>query len=121
MSYITVLCVQGMLILSLLIFMPSILIQRHLLVYMEMDVLSTLAYENNKDKKGNPPNHSPEKQTYTARDTWMHSLENFVACTCTFVYSCVHAWLSSEYRMPKTSDHPESDLPTVSEQASDPV
>ena len=36
--------------------------------YMEIHVLSTLAYENKKEKKGNPLNHDPDKQTYIARD-----------------------------------------------------
>ena len=36
--------------------------------YMEIRVLSTLAYENKKEKKGNPLNHDPDKQTYIARD-----------------------------------------------------
>ena len=43
---------------------------------MEIHVFSTLAYENKKEKKGNPPNHYLDKQTYIARDTWMPSLEN---------------------------------------------
>ena len=43
-------------------------------MYMEIHVFSTLAYEN---KKGNPPNHYLDKQTYIARDTWMPSLENW--------------------------------------------
>ena len=42
-------------------------------MYMEIHVFSTLAYE----KKGNPPNHFLDKQTYIARDTWMPSLENW--------------------------------------------
>ena len=46
-------------------------------VYMEIHVFSTLAYENKKEKKGNPPNHYLDKQTYIARDTWMPSLENW--------------------------------------------
>ena len=46
-------------------------------VYMEIHVFSTLAYENKKEKKGNPPNHYLHKQTYIARDTWMPSLENW--------------------------------------------
>ena len=47
--------------------------------YMEIHVFSTLAYENKKEKKGNPPNHYLDKQTYMyiARDTWMPSLENW--------------------------------------------
>ena len=45
--------------------------------YMEIHVFSTLAYENKKEKKGNPPNHYLDKQTYIARDTWMPSLENW--------------------------------------------
>ena len=44
--------------------------------YMEIHVFSPLAYENKKEKKGNPPNHYLDKQTYIARDTWMPSLEN---------------------------------------------
>ena len=44
---------------------------------MEIHVFSTLAYENKKEKKGNPPNHYLDKQTYIARDTWMPSLENW--------------------------------------------
>ena len=40
-------------------------------------MFSTLAYENRKEKKGNPPNHYLDKQTYIARDTWMPSLENW--------------------------------------------
>ena len=32
-------------------------------IYMEIHVLSTLAYGN---KKGNSPNHDPDKQTYIA-------------------------------------------------------
>ena len=47
-----------------------------LLVCMEIHVFSTLAYENKKEKKGNPPNHYLDKQTYIARNTWMPSLEN---------------------------------------------
>ena len=43
---------------------------------MEIHVFSTLAYENKEEKKGNPPNHYLDKQTYIARDTWMPSLEN---------------------------------------------
>ena len=35
------------------------------IAYMEMHVLSTLAYENKKEKKGNPPNCDPDKQTYS--------------------------------------------------------
>ena len=50
-----------------------------LCMYMEIHVFSTLAYENKKEKKGNPPNHYLDKQTYIARDTWMPSL----TCTCT--------------------------------------
>ena len=46
-------------------------------IYMEIHVFSTLAYENKKEKKGNPPNHYLDKQTYIARDTWMPSLENW--------------------------------------------
>ena len=50
-------------------------------MYMEIHVLSTLAYE---EKKGNPPNHDPDKQNIIiARDTWMLSLENW-ACTCVY-------------------------------------
>ena len=41
-------------------------------IYMEIH-----AYENKKEKKGNPPNHYLDKQTYIARDTWMPSLENW--------------------------------------------
>ena len=35
---------------------------------------------NQKDKKGKvikPPNHSPDKQTYIARDTWTPNLDNW--------------------------------------------
>ena len=48
----------------------------HSYMFMEIHVLSTLAYEN---EKGNPPNHDLDKQTYihVARDTWMPSLENW--------------------------------------------
>ena len=46
-------------------------------ISMEIHVFSTLAYENKKEKKGNPPNHYLDKQTYIARDTWMPSLENW--------------------------------------------
>ena len=42
-------------------------------IYMEIDVLSTVAYEA---KKGNPPIIA-QKNKHTARDTWMPSLENW--------------------------------------------
>ena len=45
---------------------------RYMYMYMEIHVFSTLAYENKKEKKGNPPNHYLDKQTYIARDTWMY-------------------------------------------------
>ena len=49
-------------------------------IYMEIHEHSTLALRKQKEKKGkvyiNPPNHSPDKQTYTAKDTWMPSLED---------------------------------------------
>ena len=47
-------------------------------MYMEIDLLSALAYENKNDKKGNPHNHSPDKQKYTARDIWMPGLGRWV-------------------------------------------
>ena len=49
---------------------------------MEIHVLSILAYEK---KKGNPPNHDPDKQTYIARDTWMPSLENMYVHVYTYI------------------------------------
>ena len=58
--------------------------------YMEIHVLSTLAYENKKEKKGNPPNRDLDKETYIARDTWMPSLENWGSThTCT---ACVYMY-----------------------------
>ena len=45
-------------------------------MYMEIHVFSTLAYENKKEKKGNPPNHYLDKQTYIARDTYMYIVES---------------------------------------------
>ena len=47
--------------------------------HMYIHVHSTLALRKQKEMKGkvNPPNHSPDKQTYIARDTWMPSLENW--------------------------------------------
>ena len=56
---------------------------------MEIHVFSTLAYENKKEKKGNPPNHYIDKQTYIARDTWMPSLENWGGGL--YIYMCVSA------------------------------
>ena len=40
---------------------------------MEKHVLSTLAYENKKEKKGNPPNHDPDKQQYMYVYTGKHT------------------------------------------------
>ena len=52
------------------------LVVYRVLPFMEIfsHVFSTLAYQNKKEKKGNPPNHYLDKQTYIARDTWMPSL-----------------------------------------------
>ena len=67
-------------------------------MYMEIHVLSTIAYENMKEKKGNPPNHDLDKQTYIARDTWMPSLENWggglkIFCVASQLSPLIHIYI----------------------------
>ena len=77
-----------------------------------MTVLSTLAYENENEKKGNPPNRDLDKQTNIARDTWMPSLENYMyvicaltACTRTVVCNPGHFRSSSLFQVCTGSIH----------------
>ena len=73
-------------------------------IYMEIHVFSTLAYENKKEKKGNPPNHYLDKQTYIARDTWMPSLENWGGGLKILVHmQCQCQCVSYKIRMPENS------------------
>ena len=46
-------------------------------------MLSMLAYENEKEKRGNPPNRDLDKQPHIARDTWMYMyvIINLFICT----------------------------------------
>ena len=58
-----------------------------------MTVFSTLAYENENEKKGNPPNHDLDKQTYTPGCPALRTIYMYVICAltaCTRTVVCNH-------------------------------